>query len=142
MLERGFLIFWICLLFFSEFSCPGRVWTEFGTKIFLFLCLFQPVFDRNNAGINFFNFLNFFATFFTIFFPGRVWTEFGTKFFFPFFGISHPILAKNNAGKRFFNFFNFLLFFSEFSFRSRLWTKFGTIIFFFSLSRPISSRFC
>ena len=34
MPERGFLIFWIFLLFFSEFSCTGRVWTEFGTKIF------------------------------------------------------------------------------------------------------------
>ena len=31
MPERGFLIF---LLFFSEFSSPGRIWTEFGTKIF------------------------------------------------------------------------------------------------------------
>ena len=29
----GFIIFWIFLLFFSEFSFPGRVWTEFGTKI-------------------------------------------------------------------------------------------------------------
>ena len=29
----GFLIFWIFLLFFSEFSCSGRVRTKFGTKI-------------------------------------------------------------------------------------------------------------
>ena len=34
MLERGFLIFSIFLLFFSEFSCLGRVRTEFGSKIF------------------------------------------------------------------------------------------------------------
>ena len=38
MPERGFLIF---LIFFSEFSCPGRVWTEFGTKIFFSLS--QPI---------------------------------------------------------------------------------------------------
>ena len=37
MPESGFLIFWIFLLFFSEFSCRGWVWTEFGTKIFLSL---------------------------------------------------------------------------------------------------------
>ena len=29
----GFIIFWIFLLFFSEFSFPGRVWTEFWSKI-------------------------------------------------------------------------------------------------------------
>ena len=34
MLERGFLIFSIFFLFFSEFSFPGRVLVEFGTKIF------------------------------------------------------------------------------------------------------------
>ena len=35
MPEMGFLIFWIFFFyFFSEFSCPGRVWTEFEFKIF------------------------------------------------------------------------------------------------------------
>ena len=29
------------LLFFSEFSCPGRVWSEFGTKILF--SLFRPI---------------------------------------------------------------------------------------------------
>ena len=24
------MVFWIFLLYFSKFSCPGRVWTEFG----------------------------------------------------------------------------------------------------------------
>ena len=37
MPERVFLIFWNYLLFFLKFSCPVRVWTEFGTKIFLLL---------------------------------------------------------------------------------------------------------
>ena len=46
--ERGFLIFLIFLLLFSEFSSEflssGRVWTEFGTKSFF--SLFQPVKSR------------------------------------------------------------------------------------------------
>ena len=37
MPERGFLIFWSFLLFLLELSCPGHVWTEFGTKIFFSL---------------------------------------------------------------------------------------------------------
>ena len=37
ILERGFLVFWIFLLFFSKFSSPSWVWTEFGTKIFFSL---------------------------------------------------------------------------------------------------------
>ena len=44
MLESGFKIFWIFLLFFSEFSCPGRVWTEFGTKFFFLFHLISPCF--------------------------------------------------------------------------------------------------
>jgi len=39
-----FIIFWIFLLLFSEFSCPGRVWTEFGTKILF--SLFRPISSR------------------------------------------------------------------------------------------------
>jgi len=41
---RGFIIFWIFLLFFPEFSCPGRVWTEFGTKILF--SLFRHISSR------------------------------------------------------------------------------------------------
>ena len=79
MLERGFLILWIFLLFFSEFSCLGRVWTEFGTKIFsLFLGLYHPVLAKNNARKRF---LNFFAIFLEFCCPGRVWAEFWTKIF-------------------------------------------------------------
>ena len=36
MPDRGFLIFRIFLIFLSELSCPGRVWTQFGTKFFFF----------------------------------------------------------------------------------------------------------
>ena len=101
MLERGFLIFKIFLLFFLEFSCPGRVRTEFQTKIFcIFFGLSHPVLAKNIAGKSFFN---FFAIFFSEFSSlGRVITEFVAKFFFfLFFGLSHPVLAKNNAGMSF-----------------------------------------
>ena len=40
----GFFIFWIFLLFFSEFSCSGRVGTEFRTKIFFSLS--RPISSR------------------------------------------------------------------------------------------------
>ena len=81
MPEWCFLIFWIFLLFFLEFSSPGRVRTEFGTNfLFLFLFFFyfffhflglsQPGLDRNIARMMFLNFLNFFAIFFGIFLPG------------------------------------------------------------------------
>ena len=109
MPEIGFLIFWLFLLFFSEFSCPGRVWTEFATKIFfsLFLGLYQPVLAKNNAGKCFFNFLKFFAILLEFSCPGRVWTEFGTKISFSFLAYIIPVLATNNAGNWFFNFLNF-----------------------------------
>ena len=67
---RGFIIFQIFLLFFSEFSYPGRVWTEFGTKFFFFFFgLSYPVLVINNGEKWFYNFLNFFITFFGIFLP-------------------------------------------------------------------------
>ena len=55
--KRGFLIFWIFLLFFSEFSCPGRVWAEFGTKIFFsFFYRITPVLAENKSRKRFYNF--------------------------------------------------------------------------------------
>ena len=187
MPERGFLIFWIFLLFFPEFSCPGSVWTEFGTKIFFSLS--RPISSRfskimpDRGFLIFWIFLLFFSEFSCL---GWIWTEFGTKIFS---SLSHPIsvLAKNNSGMWFFNFFNFfaiyfgiflpwssingirdknfflsfsatlnpfsieimleltfwiflLFFFLEFSSLGWVGTEFGTKIF-FSLSQPISSRF-
>ena len=124
MPERGFLILWIFLLFFSEFCCPVRVRMEFGTKLFsLFLGLSHPVLAKNNAGNRFFNFFNFFGIFFGIFLP-RLSTNWNR-------GKSTPVLAKNNAGKWFFNFLNF---FTELSSPGQVWTEFGTKIFFLSYS--------
>ena len=92
-----------------EFSCSGRVGTEFGTKFFfsLFLGLSHPVSAKNNAGKKFFSFLKF-CYFFQNFLS---WVEYernlGLKFFSYFPGLSHPILARNNARTRFFSFLNF-----------------------------------
>ena len=96
------------MLIFLEFYYSGWVGTEFRTKFFfLFLGLSHPVLDRNNAGMMYFNFLNFFAIFFLEFSSqGRVCTEFGTKtsFFSLFLGLFHPGLDRNNAGMMFFYF--------------------------------------
>ena len=84
MPERDFLIFWIFLLYFSEFSCPGRVWAEFGTIISFFpfsayLISFCLEIMPERGFLIFWIFLLFFSEFSC---PGRVWTKFWTKFFF------------------------------------------------------------
>ena len=138
MLERGFLIFRIILLFFSEFSFPSRVWTELGTKI----VLSHPVLSNNSARKRFFNFLNLFAIFFSNFLA-RVEYErnSGLYIFFVYFSAYLiPFSLEIMPERGFLIFCIFLLFFSEFSLPGRVWMEFGTK-FFFSLSRPISSRF-
>ena len=98
MPKRGFLVFWIFLLFFSgescflifriflEFSFPGLVGTEFGTKIFFsfltYLILVWIEIIRKWFVLIFWIFLLFFLEFFRL---GRVGTEFETNFFFFFF---------------------------------------------------------
>ena len=132
---------WIFLQFFSEFSCRGRVSTEFGTKILFSLSRPIWVLAKNNAGMRFFRFMNFFAIFFGIFLPVSSMNGIrGLKFFFLFLGLSHPVLARNNAGSMFLIFWFFLVFFWEFSCPGRVWTEFGTK-FFFYISRLITSRF-
>ena len=83
----SFINFWAFLQFFSEFSCPGRVWTEFGTKIFFSLFRFiSSRFGQNYCREEVLQFLKFFYYFFSKFsFPGRVWTEFRTKILFSLF---------------------------------------------------------
>ena len=91
MPERGFLIFWIILLFFSEFSSEGRVWTEFGTEIFLSLCYLIPFslkIIQERGFLIFWILLLFFSEFS---FSGRLWTEFGTKIFL---SLSRPISSS------------------------------------------------
>ena len=114
MPERDFLIFWIFLLLFSEFSSPDRVWTEIGTKIFSlsFSAYLRPFCLEIILERDFFYFLIFFFYFFQNF-NAQVECErnSGLKFFSLFLGLSYPVLAKNNAGK---GFFNFLIFFAIF----------------------------
>ena len=112
MLERGFLIFSIFSISFGILF-PGSSMNGIRDKFFfsLFLGLSLPLLDRNNAGINFFNFLNLIAIFRN--FLARVEYErnSGLNFFFLFHSLSHPLLAKNKTGKRFFSFLNFFAIF-------------------------------
>ena len=108
-LKSGFIIFWIFLLLFWEFSCPDRVWMEFGNKIFFFsfssylISFWLKIMPERGILI--------FLIFYYIFrnFLARVEYErnSGLKFFPVFFGLSHLVLAKNNAEKWFYNFLNF-----------------------------------
>ena len=136
MPEFTFLIFWIFLLFFLEFSFPDRVWTKFGTKFFFFLFLgqSQPVLAKNNAEKGFCNFLNFFCYFFRNFLARVEYEQnSGLKFFFfLFLSLSYSVLAKNNAGMRFFNFLNFFsIFFGIFLPGSSMNGIWDSIFFFF-----------
>ena len=102
--ERGFLIFWIFLLLFLEFCWQGRVWTEFGTKIFFSLS--RPISSSLAWNIARKWFFNFFCSFFRNFLAGVQYERnSGLNFFSTFLGLSHPILAINNAGKWFFKIF-------------------------------------
>ena len=140
MPERGFWIFFV--IFFWNFLARVECERNSGLKVFSrFLGLSYPVFAKNNAGNGFFNFLNFLGFFSEFPCTGRVWTEFRNKFFFFFLGLSQPFLDRNNAGINFFNSLNFFtIFYLAFSSSGWVGIEFGCKIF-FSLSRPILSRF-
>ena len=129
MPERGF---WIFLLLFLEFSCPGWVWAKFGTKFFfLILGLSNLVLAKNNAKKRFFNFLNFFAIFVGIFLPGSTMNGIWDYNFFHYFSAYVILFWLTIMPERgFWIFWIFLLFFSEFSCPGRVWTDFGTKCFF------------
>ena len=147
MPEWSFLIFWIFLLFFWEFSCTGLVGTDFGTiyiYIYIYICTFSaypnPVLIEIMTEWSFLIFWILLLFFRVSSFPGRVGTEFGTNIFFFFLGLSKRGLDRNNAKMKFFNFLNFFAIIWEFSSPFRVGMEFRTNIF-FSISRPISSRF-
>ena len=120
---------------FSQFSSPGRVWTEIRTKKFFYF--FRPissVLAKNNAR------KRFFFSFFFWNFLARIEYEgnSGLKFFSLFLGLSHPpFWLKIMLERGFLFFWISLLFFLQFSSPGRVWMEFGTK-FFFSLFRPIS----
>ena len=139
MPKRGFLISFI---FFLEFYSPGRLWTEFGTKIFFFsflvyLISFWQKILLGRGFIIFWIFLQFYSEFSC---PDRVRMELGTIFFYSFSDYLIPFWREIMPGRGYIIFKKFLLFFSDFSCPGRVWTEFGTKIF-FPLFQTISSRF-
>ena len=138
---RGFIIFRIFLLFFSEFSCTGRVWRYSWVKFcFQFFGLSPPVLAKNNAGRRYYYYLNFLEIFFGIFFPGSSMNGIlEQNFIFSFSAYLLPFWLKITPGRGFIIFWIFLLFFSEFSIPDRVWTGFWSKIL-FSLFWLISSR--
>ena len=134
----------IFFLFFSEFSCPGQVWTEFGSKIFFFLSPpisshFGEKYCRKEF---FFNFLNFLAIFFGVSFHGSSMNRIQVQnFFFSFSTNLIPFWLKIMPEMVFYIFSNFLGFFSEFPCTGRVWTEFRNKFFFFlGLSQPVLDR--
>ena len=118
MLERGFLKFWIFLLFFSEFWSPGWVRMEFGTKFFFsFSANLIPFWLKVTLERGFLIFWFFF--YFSQNFLARVECErnSGLNFFSLFLYLSHPVWAKNNARNRFLKFFQFFCYFFRIFFR-------------------------
>ena len=135
--ERGFLIFWIFLLFFFEIFFPKPSMNRNRGKNFfsLFLGLSTLVLAKYITGKRFFN---FFAIFFGIFFPRPSMNgNRGKTFFLSFSAYLLPFWLKIIPER---DFLIFLLFFSEFSCPGQVRKEFGTKIF-FSISRPISSHF-
>ena len=129
--------------FFSEFSFRGQVWTEFGTKSFFlpFSAYLIPFWLKIMPERGFLKFLNFFAIFFEIFLPGSSSSEIRAwNIFLPFTAYLIQFWLEILPERGLLIFWIFLLLFLEFSCRGRVWTEFGIKIF-FSLSRPISSRF-
>ena len=125
------------MLFFSEFSFLGRVWTEFETKFFFssFSAYLFPFWLKILPKRGFLNFWVFLLFFFQNFHP-RVEYErnLELKFFFSFLAYLFPFWLKIMPERGFLDFWILLLFIFEFSSPGRLWTEFGTIIFFLSFS--------
>ena len=134
--EWYFLIFWIFLLFFWNFLPRDGKERNSGWKIFsLFLGLFQPSSDRNNARMMFFN---FFAISFGIFMPESSRNGIrGENFFLSFSIYLNPIWIEIIPEWCFLIFWIFLLFFLEFSSPGWIGTVFITK--FFSLFLGLSS---
>ena len=132
MLEIGFLIFGIVLLYFSEFSFLNRVRTEFRTKIFFSLS--TPISSRFSYKKCRKDVFEFCCCFFHNFLA-RVKYErnSGLKFFFSFSAYLIPFWRKIMPKRCFLIFWIFLLFYPKFSYPGLVWTEFGTKFFFLFL---------
>ena len=132
--------------YLSEFSPPGRVWAEFGSKILSSLSwpissYLIPFWLKLTPESCFLIFSIFLIFFFAIFSPGSSISGIRVKNYFISFSayliLSRPVFAKNNNQKLFFNFYEFFCyFFWEFSPPGRVWAELGSKIV-FSLSRPV-----
>ena len=107
------------MLIFSEYSSPGRVWTEFGTIFFFpFSAYLNPFWLKIIPERGFLIFFFQFFCYFSCNFLARVECErnSGVNIFSPFLSLSHLVFVKNTAEKMFFNFLNYFAFFLAFFF--------------------------
>ena len=127
---------------FLEFSISCRVGTktEWCLLYSLFLGLYQPILAWNEAIIVFFNFLNFFAIFFWIFYfvSCRNGTERNDSFLLCIF---LPILAWKEPIMVFFNFLNLFAILLEFSITRRVGRE-RTDNFYFFFFSAFPNLFC
>ena len=135
------MTFYNFLNFFAIFygNFLARVWWEQNSeqKIFsLFLDLSHPGLDRNNARIMFFNFWNFFAICFWIFFPGLGGNGIQDKnCYLSFSAYLIPVWIEIMPEWRFLVFLKFLPFFLEFSSQGWDGTELGLNFFFLFLGQ-------
>ena len=131
-----FEFFWY---FFRNFlPRAGCEWNSVQFFFSLFFHLSHPVWAKNTAGKRFFNFLNFFCYFFGKFLPQAEYERNSGLILFLFLSFSAYLILFCLGIMPERGFLIFLLFFSKFSCWCSVWAEFG---FFFSLFRPISSRF-
>ena len=143
--QRYFLIFWFFFSFFGIFYyLSGKNGMERQFLFFLFLGLFQPILDWNEAITVSFNLLNFFAILFSIFSyaSGRNGTKRNETiiFIFSLWAFSNLFWLEMKPQWYFWIFWIFLLFYWNFLLPIGL-ERNGTIIFILSRSRPLPSYF-
>ena len=138
-----FVISWIFLQFFLEFSITGRVGTHSKDFFFLFSPfrgLSQPILSWKEAMMEFCNFLNFLAIFLEFSIPSRVGTHQNYFFFLTFSAFHKLFRLEKKLWWCFQIFWILLLFFWYFLLRVGK-EHIGTIFFIFSLSWPFPSYF-
>ena len=123
---------------FLEFSITGRLGTDRNENFnYLSFLASSNLFwiEMKPQWYFFFNFLNFLAVFFGIFYYASVRNETERQFLFSLFlSLFQPILPWNEVIIVFFNFLNFSAIFLEFSITRRVETKRNDNFYFLSLS--------
>ena len=144
MLKRGFLTFWIFLLFFRNFLARVEYERNSGLKFFSnFFGFSHPILVKTNAEKRFYKFFEFFYYFFGIFLPWSSINKFRNwNFSFSFSAYLIPFWVKIMLERGFYIFLIFLLFFSQFSSLAKFERNSGLKVFFpfFVLSHPILAK--